>query len=79
MEIQCSHHLMMTIWLSNITGTHTAPQMMTHYVSVNIKKKSLFQWISLFWSIFQMYAFWVPISAVEGPHLVPISLKMGPY
>ena len=26
---------------------------------------------------FEIYAFWVPISAVEGPHLVPISLKIG--
>ena len=37
----------------------------------------LFQWISSFRSICQIYALWVPISAVEGPHLVPISLKIG--
>ena len=47
------------------------------------QKKSLFQRITSFRSIFQIYAFWVPISAVEGPHWVPISLKirspLGPH
>ena len=54
------------------------------HTSVNIfSKKSLFQRITSFRSIFQIYAFWVPISAVEGPHWVPISLKirspLGPH
>ena len=39
-------------------------------------KNSSFQQIPSFWSIFLIYVFWVPISAVEGPHWVPISLKI---
>ena len=39
--------------------------------------------ITSFRSIFQIYAFWVPISAVKGPRWVPISLKirslLGPH
>ena len=49
----------------------------------SVLKNSLFQGITSFRSIFQIYAFWVPISAVEGPHWVPISLKirspLGPH
>ena len=52
--------------------------------SVNIfSNKSLFQRITSFQSIFQIYAFWVPISAVEGPHFtqnwVPIKNILGPH
>ena len=56
---------------------------MTHLCEYFFNKKSLFQRITSFRSIFQIYAFWVPISAVEGPHWVPISLKirspLGPH
>ena len=48
-----------------------------------LEKNSLFQRITSFRSIFQIYVVWVPISAVEGPHWVPISLKirspLGPH
>ena len=41
-------------------------------------KKKLASSMNLLVSVnFEIYAFWVPISAVEGPHLVPISLKIG--
>ena len=58
--------------------------MMTHLCEYLFKKKnSLFQGITSFRSIFQIYAFWVPISAVEGPHWVPILLQirspLGPH
>merc|ERR1740123_2635644 len=57
---------------------------MTHLCEYFFKKKtSLFQGITSFRSICQIYAFWVPISAVEGPHWVPILLKirspLGPH
>ena len=52
-------------------------------VKVDFRKNSLFQWITSFRSIFQIYVVWVPISAVEGPHWVPISLEirspLGPH
>ena len=48
-----------------------------------VLEKKLFQRITSFRSIFQIYVVWVPISAVEGPHWVPISLEirspLGPY
>ena len=42
------------------------------------QKNSLCQRITSFRSIFQIYAFWVPISAVEGPHWVPMKNILGP-
>ena len=52
--------------------------------------KALFQWISLFRSILQTCAFWVPILLARvpiwspfhwnlGPHRVPILKKVGPH
>ena len=53
--------------------------MMTHLCEYFFKKI----FISTNYLVFQIYAFWVPISAVEGPHWVPISLKirspLGPH
>ena len=48
------------------------------HTSVNIfhKKTSLFLRVTSFRSHLQIYAFWFPISAVEGPHWVLISLKI---
>ena len=86
----CSHHLMWTIWLlvrtqTSFNESHASLSVKVSSVIKNIqileyfcqKKVFFLQWITLFWSIFQIYAFWVPISAVKGPHWVPISLNIG--
>ena len=75
---------MLTIWLLVITQTSFNESHASLSVKVSsVLKNSLFQGITSFRSICQIYAFWVPISAVEGPHWVPISLNirspLGPH
>ena len=71
-----SHHLMWTIWLFVITQTsfnesHASLLVKLSSVIKNIQmlqyygqqKSFVFQWTTLFRSICQIYAFWVPIPA----------------
>ena len=52
---------------------------MTHTVKYFffLKKHLHFNGLARFGQFFKYTLFWVPISAVEGPHLVPTSLKIG--
>ena len=72
MKSQCSHHLMSTIWLLVKTQTIFNESHASLSVKVDFRKSLFFQRITSFWSILQIYVVWVPISAVEGPHWIPI-------